>query len=220
MFKNKTIIFKMAFIYRNEIINLNENTELCDIMNKYGSDKGEGWHNYTKIYHHLFKNKRNEPLNIFELGLGTNNIDVPSNMGMNGKPGASLYGWREYFSKSQIYGADIDTRILFDSDKIKTFYVDQLNSKSIVEMWNKIDMDFDIIVEDGLHTFEANINFLTNSFHKLKDGGIYIIEDINNNNENINNFINKLNELKYNYEILIIPNSRNYHDNTLIIIRK
>lgn len=29
-------------------INLNENTDLCLYMNQYRSDKGNGWHNYTK----------------------------------------------------------------------------------------------------------------------------------------------------------------------------
>jgi hypothetical protein len=34
-------------------------TELCHIMTKYGSDKGNGsWHNYTIIYDYLFKNLR------------------------------------------------------------------------------------------------------------------------------------------------------------------
>ena len=69
-------------------------TELCEIMTKYGSDKGTGPHNYTILYYELFKNIRYESLNIFELGLGTNNIDTPSNMGKNGKPGASLRGWK------------------------------------------------------------------------------------------------------------------------------
>ena len=39
---------------------------------------------------------------------------------------------------------------------------------------------FDIIIEDGLHTFEANKCFFENSIHKVKRGGIYIIEDITN----------------------------------------
>lgn len=60
-------------------------TELCSIMQKYGSDKGhsqnKGWHNYTTLYSSLFTPIRNKEINIFELGLGTNNTDVPTNMG-------------------------------------------------------------------------------------------------------------------------------------------
>jgi hypothetical protein len=36
----------------------------------------------------------------------------------------------------------------------------------------------DIIIEDGLHTFEANISFLEGSLEHLHPGGIYVIEDI------------------------------------------
>ena len=151
-----------------DIDNINMNTtELCHIMSKYGSDKGNGWHNYTILYDHLFNNIRYDALNVFEVGLGTNNIDVPSNMGPNGKPGASLYGWREYFKNSNIYGADIDKRILFESNNIKTYYTNQLNANDITNMWLKIDVDFDIIIDDGLHECNANINFLKFSLHKL-----------------------------------------------------
>ena len=111
-------------------------TELCNIMSKYGSDKGQGPHNYTIYYDEIFKSMRNKSLSLFELGLGTNNLDVKSNMGPNGKPGASLRGWKEYFINSKIYGADIDKRILFEEDDIKTFHCDQTNKSSIDEMWS------------------------------------------------------------------------------------
>ena len=42
-------------------------------------------------------------------------------------PGASLRAWRDYFVKADIYGADIDKKILFNENKIKNFYVDQEN---------------------------------------------------------------------------------------------
>ena len=41
-------------------------TELCWIMNKYGSDKGNH-HNYSTLYHYLFENIRLEKLNVFEV---------------------------------------------------------------------------------------------------------------------------------------------------------
>jgi hypothetical protein len=38
---------------------------------------------------------------------------------------------------------------------------------------------FDIIVDDGPHTYSSNILFYKNSINKLKTNGMYIIEDIN-----------------------------------------
>jgi hypothetical protein len=207
-----------------------KNTPLCEIMGRNKSDKGSinivsHWHNYTTFYYNLFKDMQEQNLRIFELGLGTNNVGIPSNMGINGRPGASLYGWCEFFSNSYIFGADIDSNILFDTDKIKTFYCDQTNPDVIKQLWDNINLqeNFDIIIEDGLHTFEANKCFFENSIHKIKPNGYYIIEDILN--EDIPLFISQIKdwELTYNnyiFHLFTIPSIVNKDDNTLLVVRK
>ena len=46
-------------------------------------------------------------------------------------------------------------------------------------MWNNIKRhNFDIIIDDGLHTFQFAITLFENSINFLKDSGIYIIEDV------------------------------------------
>jgi hypothetical protein len=50
-------------------------------------------------------------------------------------------------------------------------------------MWNSQELSekkFGIFIDDGLHTFEAGKILFENSIHKLVEGGVYIIEDINN----------------------------------------
>lgn len=150
--------------------------ELCSIMKKYGSDKGGDWHNYTRFYYDIFDKLGTK--NIFELGLGTNNITIPSNMGADGVPGASHRGWKEWFPNAMVWGADIDKNILFSDDRIQTFYVDQTNPLAIRELVAKIP-DQDIIIDDGLHTFEANHCFWKHMYTRVKPGGMYVIEDIN-----------------------------------------
>ena len=177
-------------IYKKEELELDsylfESTELCEIMGRNKSDKGNKdltrSHNYTTIYSRLFKEQRDNPIELFELGLGTNNINIPSNMGVSGRPGASLYGWAEFFPKAKIYGADIDRGILFNEGRIKTFWCDQLDPSAISNMWQTPDLkdkQFDIIIEDGLHILDAQICFFKNSIKKVKPGGYYIIEDFN-----------------------------------------
>lgn len=163
-----------------ERVNVNDPTELCRIMTRHGSDKGTGRHNYTRVYHHLFANLTNRRVNLFELGIGTNNPNLVSSMGVAGKPGASLRGWADFFRSGQIFGADVDRDILFNGDRIKTFYCDQLKRSAIKEMWANppLKEEFDIVIEDGLHTFEANVSFLENSLHKVRKGGYYIVEDV------------------------------------------
>jgi len=197
-------------------------TELCDIMKSEGSDKGFGHHNYTEFYYDIFNDIKNNKLNVFEVGVGTNNLDVPSSMGPNGIPGASLRGWKQFFPNSNIYGADVDRRILFSEDRIETFYVDQTNENDIAELWRNDSIDsvlFDIIVDDGLHTVDANVTFLKNSIHKLKDNGTYIIEDVIF--DYIPDMKAKLNEIDgINFEIKILYHPTNHHDNCLVIIKK
>jgi len=202
-------------------------TPLCITMEKYGSDKGStrpSHHNYTRLYHSLFNSHINSGMRIFELGIGTNNVNLPSNMGKNGRPGASLRAWSEYFPNSQIFGADIDRDILFQESRIKTFYCNQLDKLSIKEMWDHSDLNdnFDIIIEDGLHTFDANVCFFENSIHKVKTGGLYIIEDVIVHNLHL--YQAKIEQWKsiypdLSFRIKNISNERNNFDNCLIIIQ-
>jgi len=195
-------------------------------MDRYGSDKGPkttgtSWHTYTPVYHSLFYGLSGDTMNVFELGIGTNNPKLPSNMGVNGKPGASLRGWRDYFPNASIYGADIDRTILFNENRIKTVYCDQTNPQVIRSMWNELP-DMNIIVEDGLHTFDANVMFFENSIHKLKVGGVYVIEDISN--KDIQRFRTKITEWQSQFprlmfEIMSLPHPVNIYDNNLLIIR-
>ena len=203
-------------------------TPLCEIMGRNRSDKGHinitaCWHNYTTCYYKLFESLYDKKLRVFELGLGTNNINVPSNMGRDGRPGASLYGWEEFFPNSEIFGADIDSGILFNTPRIKTYYCDQRNPAIIMKMWDTPDLreNFDIIIEDGLHEFEANVCFFENSIHKLKPNGYFIIEDIKQPQENL--FLNKIIEWekqykKCDFKLLKIPSSCNNFDNNLLIV--
>jgi hypothetical protein len=162
-------------------------TILCD---KYGSDKGSynlkspyfNWtaHTYTYFYIRRFESIRETVKNVFELGIGTNNPEIPSSMGINGMPGASLRVWKDYFPNAKIFGADIDAGTMFEEERISTFIVDQLDKNSISDMFNKIGVsDFDIMIDDGLHTFSAGITLFSQGIKHLKKNGIYVIEDIN-----------------------------------------
>jgi len=204
----------------------NRITPLCKIMEKQGSDKGcfngIGMHNYTTIYFELFKKQRNKNIRLFELGIGTADTSITANMGLNGIPGASLRGWREFFGNGEIYAADIDKSILFKEQNIKTFFCDQTNAETIKQMWSELDAEimFDYIIDDGLHEFEANLNFFEHSIYRLKKNGMYIVEDIHNNEiDKWDNYICK-NMESFKYLFIRLPNSLNNWDNNLLIIQR
>ncbi len=211
-----------SFLNNNKIL-------LSELSEKYGSDKGYTnlnnqrpflWkpHSYTNLYNSLFGHCRDQIKLVFECGIGSNKSIYKSNMTSSGKPGASLKMWRDFFPNARIYGADIDKDILFNDDRISTFYVDQLNSDSIKEMWKKINLNnFDIIIDDGMHTFESSRNFFVNSFEMLKEGGIYIIEDVDY--KDFKNYSKEFSNFNLEQVMLHDKNSQR-HTNNLCIVRK
>ncbi len=213
-----------SLLHKAEIIKILTNPEniyeLAEIMTKYASDKGSGLsqdfilynikppnlvcHNYTFFYELIFQEYKNNQINIFEMGVG-----VPSCMG---SLAGSLKGWAEYFPNSNIYSADIDKENLYTNDRITSYYVDQENQDSIIELWKNNPIShilFDIIIDDGPHTYTSNYIFYINSIQKLKQNGIYIIEDINldfiNQLQNDITLFNTNNNINMELIRLIIP---------------
>jgi SAM-dependent methyltransferase len=145
-------------------------------FNEYGSDKSTD-HNYHFIYGTILKNP-NSIGAVLEVGLGSNNADVVSNMGRSGRPGASLRAFRDFLPNAKIYGADFDRRVLFQEDRIETFFVDQTDLHSFDALGQNVGSNFDLIIDDGLHTPNANIAVLAFALSRLKPGGWLVVEDI------------------------------------------
>jgi hypothetical protein len=157
----------------------NDYIELGNILENNKSDKSTA-HNYHILYSFVFdKIGRHNKLNVLEIGLGTNDPSLVSSMGETGRPGASLYAFREYLPNSTIYGADIDKNILFQSERINTSYVDQLDIQTFKNMQTAFgNVKYDIIIDDGLHSIGANLNTLLFALSNLNVNGWIIIEDI------------------------------------------
>jgi len=157
-------------------------TEIGKIFKENKSDKAGPAHRYDLVYQSVFDDlKTNQSINILEIGLGTNNKDIVSHMGKNGRPGASLYAYREFFPKANIFGADVDKRILFESERIKTAYVDQLRTETFEQMHRELGEPYlDLFIEDGLHSVSASLNSLNYAISVTKKNGYIIVEDLYN----------------------------------------
>ena len=173
----KTNIYSaVSFCKKNKTIE--ESIKLKKLFDFYGSDKST-MHNYHLVYASLFQKKKDSIQKVLEIGLGTNNTNILSNMGPKGKPGASVRAFRDYFTKAKIFGADIDSEILFSEKRIKTYKVDQCSIDSMEKLFKKkIGKNFDLIIDDGLHAPYTNINFILACLNKVKKDGWLIIEDI------------------------------------------
>jgi len=160
----------------------NDCSVLGNIFENNKSDKSTS-HNYHIVYSFILnKLGVNKNLNILEIGLGTNNPSLISTMGSGGRPGASLYSFREYLPNSNIYGCDIDKQILFQSDRIKTCFVDQLKMQTFDDVSKNFgNIKYDLIIDDGLHSIGANFNTLLFALNNINENGWIVIEDISIN---------------------------------------
>jgi predicted O-methyltransferase YrrM len=191
---------------------INNSSELCEIGKKYDTDKSSQrinvtdirhCHPYTLFYDGIFKNKKDEPLKIAELGI---------------LHGASILMWKEYFPNAEIYGFDYDSNLInnfkqrFNNDRVTLSNIDVTNKHSIVTAFSKLNILFDIIIEDTTHKFEDQIKVIENTYQYLKPGGILIIEDIfksYNENAYIHRLTPILKEFQDYYFIELDHNNRN-----------
>jgi hypothetical protein len=200
-------------------------TPLCRLMSQYGSDKALGRHNYTTIYDTLFEGRHHSTTAVFEMGIGTTNLNFAANMGADGHPSASLKAWRDFFPNAHIFAADIDRDVLQQAPRITTMYCDQLSKDAIAELWDQPvtkNLLFDVIVDDGLHTYAAGTFFLEHSIHKLKPDGIYIVEDVARRTKEqwLDHLAQRFPASQpLRYAFIELPHPWNNYDNCLVVIK-
>jgi hypothetical protein len=182
--------------------------ELIKLFEKYKLDKLNN--NYHNLYFNLLNDKKEIYKNILEIGIGTIDETKPSSMfyyknnfQQDYTFGNSLRVWRDYFKNANIYGIDIDENTMFEEDRIKTYCSSSMDKDTMDNILSKLP-ELDMVVDDGLHTMEANLETLKIVFPYLKNGGIYVIEDVNQEGDLYiekllvdNRFINTIGESHY-----------------------
>lgn len=152
--------------------------ELDQLMNQYGSDKARN--GYIPMYHSILKALRNRPCDLLEVGIGTMIPGVNSSMvgySLPGyAPGGSLRAWRDYFPMGTIVGVDVQPDTQFTEERIETYLADSGNKAQLDAVLG--DRMFDVIIDDGLHYDETQVQTMKNLWHRVRPGGYYVIEDI------------------------------------------
>ena len=142
--------------------------KLNSIFIQNGCDKGTK-HTYSKVYEKDMEKVRNEKINLCEIGIFK---------------GASIAAWLDYFPNATIYGVDTFQRInpedieVLQNPRVKWLAADSLKAGvgiKIQKEWG--DVKFDFMIDDGLHTPEANALTFQNFSPFLKEHGIYYVED-------------------------------------------
>tara|TARA_R110000868_G_scaffold63957_4_gene192541 strand:- start:4717 stop:5322 length:606 start_codon:yes stop_codon:yes gene_type:complete len=199
--------------------------KLIDILNKFnldsdflnqgytegGTDKNS-YHSYIEnFYEKEFETYKESKIDLLEIGIET---------------GGSLKLWKEYFlSSNSIVGLDIsDEKIDQRYKNIDgvTMYFDDAYDKNVSDTFDK----FDIIIDDGPHTLESQLKSIELYLPKLKDGGLFIIEDVQSiewfdslidKSEEICKSIN--NEIHYVIESIDLRDKKGRWDDLIFLIR-
>ena len=184
------------------------------------------YHNFWGFYESHFKTLKDKKLNILEIGI---------------LKGESLKLLKNYFVNSNIYGIDVN-KVDLNEDRIKTYQMSQVDFESFEK--NFKDLKFDIIIDDGSHFTQHQIDSFAYLFDKmLVGGGIYVIEDlhtsfrreyinsditaydmvnkihdekfIENNFKNIHSFFNKIGDSQ-----IFMKNEKDFNDSITSVIYK
>lgn len=153
---------------------------LKESLDRLGSDKGE-W--YGGLYETLLAPHRYEIRCLYEIGIGTMIPDAVSSMSQWARggyqPGASLRAWRDFLPNAEIHGFDVASDTQFDQEpRITTHLCDSTNTAAISALIAQLNRKADVVVDDGLHSVEAQIGTLRNFLPAVQKGGLYVVEDV------------------------------------------
>ena len=96
--------------------------------------------------------------------------------------GDSVKLWRDFFINATVYGIDIlDLSFLRQEERIIPIDYTNAYILSTLDLLKNLEPNgFDIIIDDGPHTFESMVFFLSYYQYLLKPKGLLILEDIIN----------------------------------------
>lgn len=135
---------------------------------RYWTDKGCN-HSYTDYYDEIFQQYRNKPTKILEIGL---------------LHGSSLFLWDRYFKHkdTKIHGIDIQDTLYPD---LVELYTDRVKTTTGINCYIESEIPtsikkqkWDIIIDDGSHELQHQLDFYKIYSKMLKKNGILIIEDV------------------------------------------
>ena len=121
-------------------------------------------HDYLKHYWRHFRDRRISAKKVLEIG-----VQTPRSVKM----------WEEFFPNAIIHGIDIDENCsAFENGRVQMHIGDQTNEFFLTKFLQKTGGDFDVIIDDGMHTSYSILKSFSYLYPALTTHGIYAIEDI------------------------------------------
>jgi hypothetical protein len=180
-------------------------SKYSSIDTRFGTDKITS-HSYGDAYNNLFSERKDSCTKILEIGISG---------------GFGLKAYSEYFTNADIYGLDIEDSIVADIKNNSNIHIciGDAKDNSII---NTFPYEYDIIIEDASHIPADQIQHFKDYSQFVKPGGIYIIEDVNQNalNSVLNETSHHASQNGFTVELIDLRHIKNRFDDILIIFKK
>ena len=142
---------------------------LAMLLRLSGSDKHQkNGHLYGHAYARWFGRFRYGKVKLLEIGIGGYGFDIG---------GQSLTAWQAYFPRGTVVACDIEDKSRLATRRTRIYQIDQSNKSDLMRLHEQ-EGPFDIIIDDGSHLSRHQIFTFQTLFDSLKDGGVYVIEDV------------------------------------------
>lgn len=67
---------------------------------------------------------------------------------------------------------------MFSEERTQTFFIDQTDLGAVDALSGQLDRQFDLVIDDGLHSPNANLAALVFGLRHVKPGGYFVVEDV------------------------------------------
>jgi len=175
-----------------------------------GTDKGT-IHSYTDAYERLLAPYKGKSINLLEVGV---------------QYGGSSLLWHDYLPESKLALVDVWDQVnpkifeSMDSSRYKFYVADAYTDETAATIQQEWADGFDVAIDDGPHTLNSQILFIQRYLPQVKEGGILIIEDIQDySHMEILRTITP-DEYKNNIEIVDLRRIKQRYDDLMFVIRK
>lgn len=139
---------------------------------KFATDKASTYHNFLRFYDRVLTPFRSRSFVMFEIGV---------------YKGSSVATWTEYFPNAKIVGLDIDPATRqYEAGHIHIRVGDATNPLFLSSVVEEFGQPF-LVLDDGSHLWQHQIETFRYLFPALLPGGIFIIEDLHTSFEQLCN---------------------------------
>ena len=173
-----------------------------------GTDK-QTLHSYGPVYEQLLSPMKGKNATVLEVGV---------------QLGGSLLLWHDFLPDSVVIGLDnkdaIDPSIMPRMDPLRcaVLFMDAYDNDTISKVKQLAPNGIDFAIDDGPHSLASQQRFLELYLPLLNDGGIAVIEDIQDYSwfDSLTLMVSE----DYAYEIIDLRGVKGRYDDLMLIVRK